>query len=334
MNVAAMQAVLTHSRSANAARMVLLVLASHSNDKGHVGAIPIPQLCAEANASERTVKYAIEELRDKLKELLAERESAGRGRTFEFNISPLLEKVQNLHASDKHADLAPIEEKGADVAPIPWDKGANNVGIDAEIAPLSDPKGADFTGTPIAPYSAKNTSKNISQPSVEAGAVAPPAPTPSKTKKVQPSKADPRTSHPAIIAVFEVTGRRPDKDLYNKIIRTLGDEPDGQRLVECFEAWRGKDYKPTNYGWITDWYVNGIPEKALNGHRSQYGQPKQANPRVDTILSYDYSAIDGPSAGEDAGLDYRQVPADEWLATAADERPTGDDRRLARSSRH
>lgn len=158
MNCAAVQAVLTHSRSANAARMVLLVLASHSNERGHIGALPIAQLCAEANASERTVKYAIRELRDELKELATEREGAGRGRTFDFDISPLLEKVQNLHASDKHADLAPIKEKGAEVAPIPPEKGANNVEKDADIAPLSDAKGADFTGTKVAPLSAKNTS--------------------------------------------------------------------------------------------------------------------------------------------------------------------------------
>lgn len=154
MNCAAVQAVLTHSRSANAARMVLLVLASHSNERGHVGALPIAQLCQEANASERTVKYAIRELRDELKELATEREGAGRGHTFDFDISPLLEKVQNLHASDKRATVAPIPED----KPEAEKKGADSSGIGAKSAPLSDPKGADFTGTKVAPSKALRTS--------------------------------------------------------------------------------------------------------------------------------------------------------------------------------
>lgn len=197
---------------------------------------------------------------------------------------------------------------------------------------LSDPATIyrGTSGTEVAPLRLENTSTEDTQPSVEAGADAPPA-RPPKTKKARASKADPRTSHPAIVAVFEVTGRRPDKDLYNKIIRTLGEDPDGQKLVECFEAWRGKGYRATNYAWITEWYVKGIPEKALNGD-GKHGQ-RQSNPRTDTIRDYDYSVFDG-AEGEGAGNFDSQVPPDEWVAAPADGRPDGDDRRVAGSSRH
>lgn len=159
MNCDAVQAVLMHSRSANAARMVLIALAARSNDKGLIINLPILELCKDANATDRTVKSAIAELRDELKELKTERPGAGRGHTFDFDIGPLLEKVKILHASDKGAEVSPIKPKGENVAPIPPDKGENNVENGADISPLSDAKGEDFTGTPIAPLSAKNTSK-------------------------------------------------------------------------------------------------------------------------------------------------------------------------------
>jgi hypothetical protein len=222
----------------------------------------------------------------------------------------------------------------SDLAPVLPGVTVESAISDRPLSDSSDTSVRPFDGTKVAPLSAKNTSKNNPQPSVEADAGAPPAPPPSKAKKVRPSKADPRTSHPAIVAVFEVTGRRPDKDLYNKIIRTLGDEPDGQKLVECFEAWRAKGYRATNYGWITDWYVKGIPDKSQNGNGRKHEQRQQANPRVETILEYDYAAtFDGPTGAEVGDAD-SEVPPDEWLEPVAPGRPNGDDRRLARSSRH
>ncbi|HEX7313267.1 MAG TPA: hypothetical protein VF297_05075 [Pyrinomonadaceae bacterium] len=244
-------------------------------------------------------------------------------------------------ATDNADNLSSL---GARASQINEDKSSRQESVNQnKLSPLADPRTncPDFSnnnednlsGTPIAPLSAETTTTNTSQPSVGAGADAPPAAPHSKAKKVRSSKADPRTSHPAIVAVFEVTGRRPDKDLYNKIIRTLGEDPDGQRLVECFEAWRGLGYRPTNYAWITDWYVNGIPEKALNGNGRQHAEPKQSNPRTDTIREYDYSVFDGAESAGVGDFD-SQVPPDEWVAAPTAGRPNGDDRRMARSSRH
>jgi hypothetical protein len=247
-----------------------------------------------------------------------------------------LTALDPLQNSGGGSDKTPaIMETTAEVIPPPIREAIQSEGVDSRGLILSDPlqNSGGGSGTPVAPSKAKNTStEKNSQPSVEADANAPPSQR-SKMKKVQPSKADPRTSHAAIVAVFEVTGRRPDKDLYNKIIRTLGEEPDGQRLVECFEAWRGKGYKPTNYAWLTDWYVNGIPEKALQGNGSSYERPRQSNPRTDTIREYDYSVFDGEE-GEDSGNLDSQIPPDEWVAAPSANRPDGNDRRMVRSSRH
>jgi hypothetical protein len=91
---------------------------------------------------------------------------------------------------------------------------------------------------------------------------------------------DPRTQHPAILAVRDITGRYPTKDVYDVLIASIGGEPDARKLKACFEAWRVKDYKPTNYGWVTDWYKNGIPvfQKNGNGKFPPAAQPPSASP--------------------------------------------------------
>ena len=77
---------------------------------------------------------------------------------------------------------------------------------------------------------------------------------------------DPRTTHPAIQAIFKIVGRYPAKDQYDVLIEVLGDKPDTEKLRRCWSEWRAerpnkKPFSPMNYGWITDWYKNGIPGK-------------------------------------------------------------------------
>ena len=78
---------------------------------------------------------------------------------------------------------------------------------------------------------------------------------------------DPRSSHPAISAVREVTARFPSKDVYDQLIQAVGDNPDIMRLRECWDAWRIRGFKPTNFAWATEWYITGIPQNGNgNGH--------------------------------------------------------------------
>ena len=86
-----------------------------------------------------------------------------------------------------------------------------------------------------------------------------PAPKRRKTTK------DARTTHPAIQAIFKITGRYPQKDQYDVLITTLGDFPDEDKLLDCWQEWRAerpdkKPFSPVNYGWVVDWYRHGIPK--------------------------------------------------------------------------
>lgn len=97
-----------------------------------------------------------------------------------------------------------------------------------------------------------------------------------KKKEIRADKPpDPRVQHPAIQAVWKVRGKYPLKDLWDLIIGTLGDEPDVGRMKDCFVKWRARGFNSENYGWLTDWYVNGESDAA----NKQGGGFKTANER-------------------------------------------------------
>lgn len=95
----------------------------------------------------------------------------------------------------------------------------------------------------------------------------------SKEKKERHAKIprDERLDHPALQAVREIRGRYPDKDVWDLVIKTIGLEPDVGRMRECWLAWRGKDFRPNNLGWLTDWYISGIPGGS-NGTNRQHSE--------------------------------------------------------------
>jgi len=99
------------------------------------------------------------------------------------------------------------------------------------------------------------------EPESNNGPNEPPALKPKKRK----SRADPRTQQPAIQAVYHATGRHPPKVLYDKVIASLGDSPDTEKMKECYVAWVGKGFKPTNFAWLFDWYLGtGPPSDVRN----------------------------------------------------------------------
>ncbi len=73
---------------------------------------------------------------------------------------------------------------------------------------------------------------------------------------------DERKDHAAIVAVRLVTNLFPPKEIWDVIIAAIGDDPDAQRLNECFIAWRTRGFKPNNYAWALEWYRHGIPSYA------------------------------------------------------------------------
>jgi phage replication O-like protein O len=88
--------------------------------------------------------------------------------------------------------------------------------------------------------------------------------------------ADPRSSHPAIVAVRTKIGKYPPKELYDQIISTLGNAPDETRINDCRCEWVGRGYNPNSWKWLTEWYLTGIPSRANgNGNRPGYQTPQE-----------------------------------------------------------
>jgi len=77
---------------------------------------------------------------------------------------------------------------------------------------------------------------------------------------VSKSKADSRSSHPAILAIKQVTNRMPPIVTYDLIIKAIGSEPDAQKLAQCFTQWSARGFNPQNISGVLDWYLSGIPE--------------------------------------------------------------------------
>jgi len=75
----------------------------------------------------------------------------------------------------------------------------------------------------------------------------------------KPRPRDPRLDEAAIKAFHEVTERHPPKVCWDRIIKTVGNNPHIERMRECFVTWCSKGFKPTNLDWLFDWYINGIP---------------------------------------------------------------------------
>lgn len=84
-----------------------------------------------------------------------------------------------------------------------------------------------------------------------------------KQTKAKPPP-DPRSQHPAIQAYRQASNRYPEKDLYDDIIRTLGDTPDSSKLTECRKEWVKRGYNVLAATWALDWYRDGIPERNGN----------------------------------------------------------------------
>jgi hypothetical protein len=79
--------------------------------------------------------------------------------------------------------------------------------------------------------------------------------------KAPAAKSDPRSKHPIIQAIRNVTARYPAKPQYGPLIDAVGDRPIDESLLKtCYDAWVLKGWNPSNYAWVTEWYVKGGPQ--------------------------------------------------------------------------
>lgn len=97
----------------------------------------------------------------------------------------------------------------------------------------------------------------------------------------KPSKADPRTKLPAIQCVKRLTSRFPPKELYDDIIRVLGDSPDEELLTACRKEWLKRGYNPNSLVWLLEWYpAGGAPGRAIQ----KSGKPAKTGETWDDVL--------------------------------------------------
>jgi hypothetical protein len=80
----------------------------------------------------------------------------------------------------------------------------------------------------------------------------------------------------AIAFIRQLTHRYPDKTLWNRIIKTLGENFDQEKLTECYENWVSHGWNKMNFVWIFDWYVKGIPQNQ-NGRNNQSNTVPEAS---------------------------------------------------------
>jgi hypothetical protein len=78
-------------------------------------------------------------------------------------------------------------------------------------------------------------------------------------KKKEKKQPDPRYTHPAYTAFYNLTKSRPPALLVDDVIKTLGDYPDIEKMEACLKAWVMRHYNPLNLNWLFEWYVSGIP---------------------------------------------------------------------------
>jgi hypothetical protein len=142
--------------------------------------------------------------------------------------------------------------------------------------------------TPTEPahhYILKEKKKNIPESQKKAGSQGMPeiprasCRTPSRTK-TPASSPDPRSKHPAILALKELMGRYPDKLIYDEIIGLLGEDFDRERLRRCATEWAKVSTNKGNLKvWLFDWYANGIPP-ARNGNSAGHRSSRNQSPET------------------------------------------------------
>lgn len=76
--------------------------------------------------------------------------------------------------------------------------------------------------------------------------------------------------HPAILAVKDVCKEYVPPGLISEIIAVVGDNPDKELMKKCYLEWHSRGKAQGGWGWILEWYRDGIPErfKKDSGERS------------------------------------------------------------------
>ncbi len=247
-------------------KLVLLALADHGTDEGESIYPSIELLRIKTSFSRRTVQIALRRLSGK--DIITIRRNAGqetaRGATNAYKIS--VEKL--LTMLDPKTPLKLIKRLATDistdeVSSVPEIRGV----VDAPLGVHLEAEGVHLTTSRGAPR-AHESSLNINKSAEEGGM--PEQSTLRQTKSRRTKPGNSRSKHPAILMAKDIGGGRyPPIEIYEDIIRVVGDSPDVENAVACRKEWVRRGYNGQNWNWLLEWYPDGIPIRAVNGSRGE-----------------------------------------------------------------
>ena len=145
--------------------------------------------------------------------------------------------------------------------------GLKNNQVDATTEQVPTGNAQDSTGNLQVPdVQGKNNPHEFSTDEGNTGRGRRVSPAQAEGKASPPASVDaasifppiPKT-HPAIVAVKQITGYYPHKALYRRIVQKVGDSPDVERMRLTFETWLAGGRNPRNLkGWLFDWFAEGM----------------------------------------------------------------------------
>jgi hypothetical protein len=191
-----------------------------------------------------------------------------------------LSRTEQVGARKKASEFVDTKIKRANGAPtlhyrVDFEKLANSILMFSEIHKTSNSENPQNELQDLSNSELQETSKTlteITQEITSGGAE-------KSAKQPKPKKAklkDERLEHPAIKCAHAVGGKFPPKELWDDIIKTVGDSPDGEYMAVCRKEWVRRGYNPNAWTWLTEWYVNhSAPVNGSNGKQ---------NGRADTTI--------------------------------------------------
>lgn len=264
MSVQASAWVIENSQHKGSELLCLLMIANHAHADGTNAFPSIETLARECRMSARQIARILVRL-EASGELKIERSGGRLVHRYELQMSPSNpDKMSTLEAVNPD-NLSTLTDNSTLTNPPP---NPDILSFNPDISGVNPDVAMSYE-----PITIKNQKKEPS----DSAAVR----RPRKTRSVKPHKRDerqrdPLSNHPAIRLVKQLTGYYPRRILYDDIIAALGEHPDFPKAKACALEWAKRGYRADNHNWVFDWYVNGIPERNVNG-KSSNGSGESTN---------------------------------------------------------
>jgi hypothetical protein len=252
--------VLAHSRTKGTARLLLAEMAEAA-DEEDIASLSVPTLREKANVySIRRIQQILRRL-ENIGEIFTQ-SGGGRGHLSSYFICIGLtaDSISDRLTHRFNFDQAQANTLAEKLALHPLTAKSITTKEDSPNLQTCQPSNILNPSNPAIPHahSSLKTANNLSQPiavlsqSTSTQII--------QQREIKPrngakSIADPRTNHPAIALFREITGRYPNRQLYECIITALGAQPDPIKARTCYHAWLERGYNPNAATWATEWYT-------------------------------------------------------------------------------